>query len=63
VQPAKQERAWQQIKVSLSELIDLEGLGEDEIMNEVGQLAGALGYSDDDMMDLDNSVMSWLQGG
>jgi len=32
-------------------------------MNEVGQLAGALGYSDDDMMDLDNSVMSWLQGG
>jgi len=26
MQPAKQERAWQQIKVSLSELIDLEGL-------------------------------------
>lgn len=58
-----QLHGWQQITSALDRLIDLEGLGEEEIMEELGQLYEELGYSDDDIMDLDSSVRDWLLRG
>jgi hypothetical protein len=58
-----QLHGWQQITSALDRLIDLEGLREEEIMEELESLYEELGYSDDDIMDLDSSVRDWLHRG
>ena len=54
--------AWDEITVALQGYIDEMGAGEDEIMELVGRLETDLDYTDDQIMDLDISILDWLNG-
>ena len=57
------EAGWPMITSGISGLIDHLMLSPEDVMDEVFELEQELGYSDDDMLDLDTSVRDWLQSG
>ena len=60
ITPAGIENGWKLIKESINTLVVLEGLGVDDILKEVTTLQGDLDYTDDDILDLDNSIRDLL---
>lgn len=54
------ETGWDDIVGSLSDLIEIAGLSNDDIEKLTSQYSEELGYSDDNVMDLDASVRNWL---
>lgn len=62
VTPSGIEKGWKLIEESILTLVDLEGLGVDDILKEVATLQGDLDYTDDDILDLDNSIRDLLGG-
>lgn len=57
------EAGWPMITGALKDLMGLEGLSEDEAMDEVTMAADTAGFGDDDVMDIDSSVRDWLESG
>lgn len=55
--------SWDTIASSLSTLVRVGGLTEDDVLQEIGFIQRELGFTDDEVMDLDSSVMSWFQKG
>ncbi len=62
ITPTGIEKGWKLIEESILTLMDLEGLGVDDILKEVGPLQEELNYTDDDIRDLDRSIMDLLGG-
>lgn len=56
------EKGWKLIEESILTLVDLSGLGVDDILGEVAILQEDLDYTDDDILDLDNSIRDLLRG-
>lgn len=56
------EKGWKLIEESILTLVDLAGLGVDDILGEVGLLQGDLNYTEDNIRDLDRSIMDLLGG-
>lgn len=54
------EKGWKLIEESILTLVDLAGLGVDDILREVATLQEDLDYTDDDIRDLDRSIMDLL---
>lgn len=54
------DKGWDDIIGSLSDLIEIACLGNDDIERLTSQYAEELGYSEDNIMDLDSSVRNWL---
>lgn len=52
------DAGWIMIEAGLTGLIDLEMMDE----SMIGPLEEELGYSEDDVMDLESSIRSWLRG-
>ena len=60
ISPAGTSEGWDQITVALQSLVSDMGMTESEIVSEISRIADELGYSEDDVMDLDASVSQWL---
>ena len=62
ITPTGIEKGWKLIEESILTLVDLAGLGVDDILGEVGLLQGDLNYTEDNIRDLDRSIMDLLGG-
>jgi hypothetical protein len=58
--PGGTENGWNLIVPALRTLMALEGLGVDDILQEVTFLEEELNYTDDDILDLDRSIRDLL---
>jgi hypothetical protein len=61
ITPTGTEKGWKLIEESILTLVDLEGLGVDDILQEVTILEEELNYTDDDIRDLDTSIMDLMR--
>jgi len=60
ITPGGTKDGWKLIEESINTLVVLEGLGDDAIVKEVATLQEELGYSEDDIVDLDYSIRELL---
>ena len=60
ITPGGTKDGWKLIEESINTLMVLEGLGSDDILKEVTIIQGELGYTDDDIVDLDYSIRDLL---
>ena len=60
ITPGGTKDGWKLIEKSINTLVALEGLGNDDILNEVTIVQRELGYTDDDIVDLDYSIRDLL---
>ena len=60
ITPGGTKDGWKLIEESINTLVVLEGLGDDAILKEVAILQEELGYTDDDIVDLDYSIRDLL---
>lgn len=60
ITPGGTKDGWKLIEKSINALVILEGIGNDDILKEVATLQEELGYSEDDIVDLDYSIRDLL---
>jgi hypothetical protein len=60
ITPTGMATGWKLIEESITILMALEGLGVDDLLKEVGLLEQELEYTDDDIRDLDTSIVNLL---